>query len=43
MVVFEALGRGLVVEPFLGALMVGQALAAAGNRKDALAGSCPVR
>ena len=38
MVVFEALGRGLVVEPFLGALMVGQALAAAGNRKDALAG-----
>ena len=30
-VVFEALGRGLVVEPFLGALMVGRALAAAGT------------
>ena len=30
-VVFEALGRGLVVEPFLGALVVGRALAAAGN------------
>ncbi|MES2185366.1 MAG: acyl-CoA dehydrogenase [Pseudomonadota bacterium] len=29
-VVFEALGRGLVVEPFLGSLMVGQAIAAAG-------------
>lgn len=30
-VVFEALGQGLVVEPFLGALMVGRALAAAGT------------
>jgi alkylation response protein AidB-like acyl-CoA dehydrogenase len=30
-VVFESLGRGLVVEPFLGALMVGRALGAAGN------------
>jgi alkylation response protein AidB-like acyl-CoA dehydrogenase len=30
-VVFEALGRGLVVEPFLGALVVGRALAAAGT------------
>ncbi|WP_428000776.1 acyl-CoA dehydrogenase family protein [Acidovorax sp.] len=30
-VVFEALGRGLVVEPFLGALLVGRALAAAGT------------
>ncbi|MEG1770888.1 MAG: acyl-CoA dehydrogenase family protein [Comamonas sp.] len=30
-VVFEALGRGLVVEPFLGALMVGRALAAVGT------------
>ena len=30
-VVFEALGRGLVVEPFLGALMVGRALCAAGT------------
>jgi alkylation response protein AidB-like acyl-CoA dehydrogenase len=30
-VVFEALGRGLVVEPFLGALMVGRALAATGT------------
>jgi len=30
-VVFEALGRGLVVEPFLGALLVGRALAAAGS------------
>ncbi|USX06745.1 acyl-CoA dehydrogenase family protein [Paraburkholderia fungorum] len=30
-VVFEALGRGLVVEPFLDALMVGQALARSGN------------
>lgn len=30
-VVFESLGRGLVVEPFLGALMVGRALAAAGT------------
>ena len=30
-VVFEALGRGLVVEPFLGALLAGSALAHAGN------------
>jgi alkylation response protein AidB-like acyl-CoA dehydrogenase len=29
-VVFESLGRGLVVEPFLGALVVGRALASAG-------------
>jgi alkylation response protein AidB-like acyl-CoA dehydrogenase len=31
-VVFESLGRGLVVEPFLGALMVGRALVAAGTQ-----------
>ncbi len=31
MVVFEALGRGLVAEPFLTALMAGRALAAAGG------------
>lgn len=30
-VVFESLGRGLVVEPFLGVLMVGRALSAAGS------------
>ena len=30
-VVFESLGRGLVVEPFLGALLVGQAIASAGT------------
>ncbi|MBO9357591.1 pimeloyl-CoA dehydrogenase small subunit [Bordetella petrii] len=30
-VVFEALGRGLVVEPFLDALVAGDAIAAAGN------------
>lgn len=30
-VVFESLGRGLVVEPFLGALVVGQALSEAGT------------
>src|SRR5690606_17959679 len=30
-VVFEALGRGLVVEPFLDTLMAGDILAAAGN------------
>lgn len=30
-VVFEALGRGLVLEPFLDALMVGSAIARAGN------------
>src|SRR5215469_6134142 len=33
-VVFEALGRGLVVEPFLDALIVGRALAHAGNDKQ---------
>jgi alkylation response protein AidB-like acyl-CoA dehydrogenase len=39
-VVFECLGRGLVVEPFLGALMVGQALvhAGSGEQKAGLAG-----
>ncbi|MET1114892.1 MAG: acyl-CoA dehydrogenase family protein [Comamonas sp.] len=38
-VVFEALGRGLVVEPFLGALMVGRALVTAGTpaQKEQLA------
>jgi alkylation response protein AidB-like acyl-CoA dehydrogenase len=38
-VVFEALGRGLVVEPLLGAVMVGDAIAAAGSeaQKDVLA------
>jgi len=30
-VVFEALGRGLVVEPLLGAVMAGEAIAAVGN------------
>jgi alkylation response protein AidB-like acyl-CoA dehydrogenase len=30
-VVFEALGRGLVIEPFLGALLAGSAIADAGN------------
>ena len=30
-VVFEALGRGLVVEPFLGAVLAGEAIAAAGT------------
>lgn len=30
-VVFEALGRGLVVEPLLGAVMAGEAIALAGN------------
>ncbi|MCD0504321.1 acyl-CoA dehydrogenase family protein [Bordetella petrii] len=37
-VVFEALGRGLVVEPFLDALMAGDAIAAAGtpDQKQAL-------
>ncbi|MET3479863.1 acyl-CoA dehydrogenase family protein [Variovorax atrisoli] len=30
-VVFEALGRGLVIEPLLGAVMVGEAISAAGN------------
>ncbi|KQN14256.1 MULTISPECIES: acyl-CoA dehydrogenase family protein [unclassified Sphingomonas] len=37
MVVFEALGRALVVEPFLGALMAGRALAAAGGHDAVLA------
>ncbi len=37
MVVFEALGRALVVEPFLGALMAGRALAKAGGHDDTLA------
>jgi len=38
-VVFEALGRGLVVEPLLGSLLVGSAIAAAGNatQKEQLA------
>lgn len=30
-VVFEAMGRGLVIEPLLGAVMAGEAIAAAGN------------
>ena len=33
-IVFEALGRGLVVEPFLDALIVGRALAYAGNERQ---------
>lgn len=39
-VVFEAMGRGLVVEPMLGAVMVGEALVAAGTdaQKQALGG-----
>ncbi|WP_380782006.1 acyl-CoA dehydrogenase family protein [Sphingomonas sp. R86520] len=37
MVVFEALGRALVVEPFLGALMAGRALAVAGGQDETLA------
>ncbi len=39
-VVFEALGRGLVVEPLLGALMAGDAISAAGSeaQKAQLAG-----
>lgn len=37
MVVFEALGGALVVEPFLGALMAGRALAVAGGQDEALA------
>ncbi|MNQ80066.1 Acyl-CoA dehydrogenase fadE12 [compost metagenome] len=39
-VVFEALGRGLVVEPFLDALMAGTAIAAAGTpaQREALDG-----
>ncbi len=38
MVVFEELGRALAVEPFLGTLMVGRALATADAGHDALAG-----
>lgn len=38
MVVFEALGRALVVEPFLGTLMAGRILAEAGGREDLIAG-----
>ncbi|RKP50361.1 acyl-CoA dehydrogenase family protein [Pararobbsia silviterrae] len=34
-VVFESLGRGIVVEPFLGALVVGSVLAAAGGEAHA--------
>lgn len=34
-VVFESLGRGLVVEPMLGALMAGQALLASGDSRAA--------
>ena len=39
-VVFESLGRGLVVEPFLGTLMVGRAIATAGTaaQKERIAG-----
>ena len=37
MVVFEALGRALSVEPLLGALMAGRALAAAGGQDETLA------
>ena len=39
-VVFESLGRGLVVEPFLGALMVGRAISASGTaaQKEMLGG-----
>jgi len=39
-VVFESLGRGLVAEPFLGALMVGRAIVAAGSdaQKERIAG-----
>ena len=37
MVVFEALGRALSVEPLLGSLMAGRALAAAGGQGEALA------
>ena len=35
-VLFEQLGRFLVVEPFLGTLMAGRALAAAGGQEDVL-------
>lgn len=35
-VVFEQLGKALVVEPFLGALMAGRALAATGESRDVL-------
>ena len=39
-VVFESLGKGLVVEPFLGALIVGRAIAQAGTaaQKERIAG-----
>lgn len=37
MTVFEQLGRGLVAEPFLDALMAGRVLASAGTRPDLLA------
>lgn len=37
MVVFEAMGRALVVEPFLGTLMAGRIVARAGGREDLLA------
>ncbi|WP_374942054.1 acyl-CoA dehydrogenase family protein [Sphingomonas sp.] len=37
MVVFEALGRALAVEPVLGALMAGRALTAAGGQHETLA------
>ena len=36
MVVFEAVGRALSVEPLLGTLMAGRALAAAGGQEDTL-------
>ncbi|MGD9811337.1 MAG: acyl-CoA dehydrogenase family protein [Sphingobium sp.] len=36
-VVFEQIGRGLVVEPFLGALMAGKALELAGGQEDLIA------
>lgn len=36
LVVFEALGRGAVVEPFLPTLMAGHAIAAAGGARDLL-------
>jgi alkylation response protein AidB-like acyl-CoA dehydrogenase len=36
--VFESLGRGLVVEPFLGTLLAGRVLAAAGGHEDRLGG-----
>jgi alkylation response protein AidB-like acyl-CoA dehydrogenase len=45
-VVFEQLGRGLVIEPFFGTLLAGSAIAAAGNAaqcealSDVVAGKC---